>query len=116
MAKQYSNIPWVPLPSSPTTLVRRGFHQTQVILSAAQIPYQELLVSKDGQGKQALKSRAERLVLEERFVIAPALCPPFPPEVILFDDIYTTGATLYAASQTLQQQNIKVIGSVTLAR
>ena len=39
--------------------------------------------------------------------------PAFP--VLLFDDVYTTGATARSAAQTLQQQDIAVCGVVALA-
>jgi predicted amidophosphoribosyltransferase len=36
--------------------------------------------------------------------------------VILLDDIYTTGATVRAAAQALQQQGIPVWGVVAIAK
>jgi len=35
--------------------------------------------------------------------------------VLLFDDVYTTGATARSAAQTLQQQDIPVCGVVALS-
>ncbi|MGB7415345.1 MAG: hypothetical protein WA902_14155, partial [Thermosynechococcaceae cyanobacterium] len=55
--------------------------------------------------------------LEQAFVLGPDFQrqgPKWP--VLLLDDIYTTGATIKAATQVLQKEGITVHGAVAVAQ
>lgn len=116
LSRQYRQVIWVPIPSSPKSYRERGFHQTEVILKAAKIPYQSLLRMGETQEKQALKTKRERMQRPNPFVIACDNKPTTTPQVVLFDDVYTTGTTLYHAQRTLEAAGYEVVASVTLAR
>lgn len=99
---------WMVLPSSPENLKKRGFHPTGWLLECAGIPYVMPLVYCGDGKRQAEKSREERLLLKDTFRYREA----FDIESlqrnsfasrgwIIFDDVYTTGATLLNAKYTL---------------
>lgn len=109
---------WVPIPSSAANFNQRGFHQTEVILKMSQVPFKSLLVytANQGEPKQALKSRQERMRRPNPFHIDEAFRNNLPQQVILFDDVYTTGTTMHQAGVTLRAAGIETIRGVTLAR
>lgn len=115
--QQYREAIWVPIPSSSHNLQARGFNQTTVILAEAKIPYQELLIYPTETQKQALRTRQERLSRANPFEWNPNIVHQHIEEpIVLFDDVYTTGMTIYQAEQVLKQHQINVVQSITLAR
>lgn len=114
--KAYAPALWVPVPSSPKNYEGRGFHQTEVILKTSHIPYVMALDYKQESQKQALQGRYGRLHRKNPFILAPKTQLPLGRQVVLFDDVYTTGATMHSAWQTLEEADYQVVGSVTLAR
>ncbi|AMB99417.1 hypothetical protein AWM75_05145 [Aerococcus urinaehominis] len=114
--QKYPGFCLVPIPSQPLNRAKRGFNQTEAILNFSKLAYQPLLVGCSQQtGKQALKTRHERLHQAQPFKLAGNI-QGLPDKVLLFDDIYTTGATLYQASQCLRQAGVVEVSGLTLAR
>lgn len=106
------------IPATKKAFRRRGFDHSELIaqnLACATgvplLPLFERPLSKD----QRTLNRQQRIVnIENRFTL---LEPKnIPPRVLLVDDVYTTGATLYAASQTLKEGGCKEIFCITFAR
>lgn len=96
-AKKHQQANWVILPSSPQNLKMRGFHPTGFLLKTANITFQQPFnYIGDGQ-RQALKNRQERLKLIQPFQLKSDLKLNTQQPIILFDDVYTTGATMMAA-------------------
>lgn len=99
---------WMVLPSSPKNLQRRGFHPTGLLLESAGIPYlMPLAYCGDGK-RQAEKTREERLLLRDAFCLRENFeLATFHEERqgcmgwIIFDDVYTTGATILNAKGSL---------------
>ncbi|EFS02124.1 comFC family protein, partial [Listeria seeligeri FSL S4-171] len=60
------------------------------------------------------KTKRERLEAEQVFCLQTEEC--CQTEIILFDDIYTTGSTLNLAAQKLKESGVKKVTSVTLFR
>lgn len=101
--EKYKEYQWVVLPSSPSSLKTRQFHPTAYLLDVADIPYQ-VPFDYIGDGvKQAKKSKKERLNLNNTFKIKEEALDLSKENWLIFDDIYTTGATLIHAKKILYQ-------------
>lgn len=104
----------VPVPVSDETLLRRGFNQTLGLFEG--IPYQALLqVTQQQKLHQSQRNRAARLKRAQPFAIAVAK-DLANQRVLLVDDVYTTGSTLYHAATLLYQLGAKEVKSLSLAR
>lgn len=116
---QYAQHHWLILPSSASSLAERGFHSIAMLLDEAEIPYSSpFIYTGDGQ-KQAKKTRADRIKLKASFKIKSDFSFSHN-KYLLFDDVYTTGATMLQAKSLLFQafqKNKKEIqlDSLTLA-
>lgn len=111
--KEYKNYVIVPIPISDKRLSERGFNQVTGFLEASKIPFQNLLLKKDGQ-KQSEKSREERLKIKNEFYVKEDV--ELPSRILIVDDIYTTGATIQNARRCLFEKGVKEIKSFSLAR
>jgi len=102
----------VPIPMHPEKLKLRTFSQVDELLSAAQIPFQQLLTKTtfDSQGK---KTKIERLKTTNLFEVISTI---EAANYILFDDIYTTGATIHHAAKILKDAGAKRVDAITLIK
>ena len=83
------------------------------MLDAAQVPYQSLL-EKDDTLAQSSKSKKERLQTKQAFRLKKDVS--LPQKILIVDDIYTTGQTLYLATLLFQQHGVRDVKSFSLAR
>ncbi|MBC1388262.1 ComF family protein [Listeria innocua] len=104
----------VPIPVSGARKLERGFNQTTAILKQSDLRYQEFLAKKHSE-KQSKKTKRERLETEQVFYLAGEIGSS-EKEIILFDDIYTTGSTLNLAAQVLKESGVKKVSSLTIFR
>lgn len=111
--KKYKNYALVPVPISQKRLEERQFNQVTAFLQAAKIPYKNLLLKKE-ERKQSEKTRKERLETISPFVLKDGL--KIPENILIIDDIYTTGATLKGIYQLFYQNGAKNVKSFTIAR
>ncbi|MBR8689910.1 ComF family protein [Bacillus australimaris] len=104
----------IPIPLSNERLKERGFNQSVVIASMIGKPILQPLV-KIHQSKQSKKKKNERLDQKGLFQIkhTDAIVQK---DIILVDDIYTTGATIYDAARILKDAGAKSVSSFTLIR
>lgn len=110
----------VPVPVSDSRLMERGFNQAErladVLSRRRKIPQLPLLIRTHHTGKQSFKSRAERLTdMKHAFAENPAVTTQFTDwmkrevplnrsvRIIIVDDIYTTGSTIRACAEIIQQ-------------
>lgn len=100
----------VPIPMHPKKKKERTFSHIELLLKSAQIPYFDVL-EKTTQETQSSKTREQRLASEQFFTLKRE--PNFN-EIILFDDIVTTGTTLKHAKNLLEQAGVKRIQCITL--
>ncbi|MNO34612.1 DNA utilization protein GntX [compost metagenome] len=112
----------VPVPVSDSRLAERGFNQAErladVLSRRRGIPQLPLLVRTHHTGKQSFKSRSERLADMKHAFAAnpdPVIRSQFadwlessrqkmqsqPVQIIIIDDIYTTGSTIRACAETI---------------
>ncbi|MEK5146241.1 ComF family protein [Psychrobacillus sp. FSL K6-4615] len=103
----------VPIPMHPEKLKLRTFSQVDELLKAARIPFQQLLTktTSDSQGK---KTKIERLKTNNLFEVISSTIEA--TNYILFDDIYTTGATIHHAAKTLKDKGAKRVDAITLIK
>ncbi|WP_071393498.1 ComF family protein [Bacillus tuaregi] len=118
----------VPIPLSPERLQERGFNQAEALLKEAGLPAAHILTRIHGE-KQSKKSRSERIHAEQVFQLTeqtipvgegseqPQLIPTVQGKnIILIDDVYTTGSTLRHAAKVLTVHGAASISSITIAR
>ncbi|WP_330218383.1 ComF family protein [Sporosarcina globispora] len=103
----------VPIPLSPERLYERGFNQSAALIHEAGFTVTELLKRIHSE-KQSKKSRQERIHQKQVFELIPADIEN--KVILLIDDIYTTGSTLYYAAKILKIGGASSICSITLAR
>ncbi len=109
---QYDYI--VPVPLSEERLYERGFNQAEAIIKAVGLTPTHLL-SRMHTEKQSKKSRAERIHIEQIFKLQ-ADIDIHSKTIMLIDDIYTTGSTLWRAAKLLKENGAARVYSFTLAR
>lgn len=92
----------------------RGFNQVKGLLGGCTIT--EVLVHQHKDKlAQSHKSRTERLATPQPFLLKNA-ARVLNERVILVDDIYTTGRTLYHAAVLLKEAGASEVLSISLAR
>lgn len=102
----------VPIPVTEATWQTRGFNQ---VLGWYQGNYQSLLRLKmRDKVAQSSKTRQQRLATPQPFELSRTV-DLTGKRILLLDDIYTTGRTLYHAAQCLRTAGAREIFSLTLA-
>jgi ComF family protein len=108
----------VPIPLFPKRLVERGFNQSALLagalarlLGCRHSP--RLLARVRETGRQAELDRRERAA---NVAGAFALCGRAPHEVVLVDDVVTTGETSAACVRVLEALGVNVVAIATIAR
>ncbi|UYO35317.1 ComF family protein [Bacillus zhangzhouensis] len=104
----------IPIPLSHERLKERGFNQSVIIASLIGRPILQPLV-KIHQSKQSKKKKNERLDQKGLFQIKQTDAI-VQRDIILVDDIYTTGATIYDAARILKASGARSVSSFTLIR
>lgn len=109
----------IPIPLHISRFRERGYNQAEVLgkLLAKQlaIPVETnvLVRVKKTIPQAAIKHRKERLKnMDSVFETKNTVSGP----VLLFDDVFTTGATMRAAAEVLKQKGAKSIWAMTMAR
>lgn len=109
----------VPIPLHANRQKQRGYNQATLLAEsfcqATRLPIAPdalwRIRSTEAQFKLSVGDRAENVA--DAFAVNPACRDR---EVLLLDDIYTTGATVKAAASSLQQRGIRVRGVIALSR
>lgn len=101
----------VPIPLNNEKLRERSFSQVDELLLAAGIPYCHLL-EKCGE-TLGEKTRQERMATKQLFHLNGEAVPK---QLVLVDDLYTTGTTMRQAAKTLQEAGAESIRILTLIR
>ncbi|MFP7297248.1 ComF family protein [Neobacillus niacini] len=104
----------VPIPLSEERLYERGFNQAEALIIESGLISSMLLTRIHGE-KQSKKSRSERIHIPQVFRISSQV-EIKGKDILLFDDIYTTGSTLRHAAKLLKESGAGMIQSLTLAR
>lgn len=113
----------VPIPLHEKRRTQRGYNQADLIarsfcqVTGLEMRSQALIRCQATQAQFGLTIAERQHNLKRAFTLGPDFkkqAPKWP--VLLLDDIYTTGATVQAATQILQQAGIKVHGTVAVAQ
>jgi ComF family protein len=120
LVKHFKNLKVVPIPMHAQKLKARGFNQAELLarsfcdVTRLAIAPHTLKRIKNTKPQIDTKSKQER---QDNLSSAFDINHPSPKNtsVLLFDDIYTSGATVKEAIATLKSANINVIGVVVLA-
>lgn len=104
----------VPIPIHPVKLKERTFAHVDELLKAAELPFKQYLekISTETQGE---KSREGRLNTPQLFKLKQNLSVK-NKEILLVDDIITTGTTIQHAKNLLLQEGAKSVKAFTLIR
>lgn len=103
------------IPVTKATMQRRGFNQVKGMLD---LPLADLLLTIDDDKRvpQSSKDRAGRLQTPQPFKLSPGAVQRLRGHsVVLVDDVYTTGRTLYHAAGLIKKAGASRLIAVTLA-
>ena len=104
----------IPIPVHEATWQTRGFNQVEGLLDCLYTTDTLGLTTKQKAIPQSAKGRLERLQTVQPFVLKrPELV--CQRKILLVDDVYTTGRTLYHAATLCRQAGCTSVESVTLA-
>jgi competence protein ComFC len=104
----------VPIPLSDERLYERGFNQAEALIMESGFRPSNIL-TRIHLEKQSKKSRSERIHIPQVFQVDHQ-ADVKGKEILLIDDIYTTGSTLRHAAKLLKEAGAERIQSLTLAR
>lgn len=104
----------VPIPLSPERLYERGFNQAKLLADFLPLPLFEVL-QRTHHEKQSKKSRQQRVTSSNVFSTTDASIIK-GKNILLVDDIYTTGSTLRHAAKLLIDNGATSVSSFTLVR
>jgi competence protein ComFC len=104
----------VPVPLFKTSLQKRGFNQSEVIARIINLPILDNIY-KSNDVKQSKKKRIARIVFDDQYRLKSKL-NLHNKDIIIIDDIYTTGATVHKIAKLLSDCNARNICSFTLFR
>mgnify|MGYP003455240119 CR=1 FL=1 len=102
----------VPIPLHPDMLLARTFSQVDELLNAANVPFHHVL-SKTLNHSQVGKSKKERISTELIFTVTKNVQNQ---NILLVDDLYTTGTTLHHAAYVLKKAGTNTVDALTLIR
>lgn len=113
----------VPIPLHSQKLKTRGFNQAEMIaqgfceVTGLKLKANGLSRIKETQAQINVSGAEREQNLASAFALGSDLARIKPDvSVLLVDDIYTTGATVKSAINTLNQSNISVLGVATVAK
>lgn len=104
----------IPIPVSITTLQQRGFNQVLGLLEGLSV-LDALEVKDIKKSRQSMKNRHNRLRTEQIFRVKPSFIKEITHnDIIIIDDIYTTGTTIHHAAQAIEKYNPSSVCGLTL--
>lgn len=114
---------FIPIPLHPTRLRFRGFNQAEllagILAKRLHIPIQKNLLKriKYTVPQVEMKERDKRLKnMEHVFSAQSFTMNDKPLTIFLFDDVFTTGATLRSAANVLKRAGVRRVWGITMAR
>lgn len=107
----------VPVSASKTSLAERGFNQVEVLLKTADVSYQTVFLNQVSPKKQSSKNRQQRMMTKQPFFIDEQKEDfVYNKKILLVDDVYTTGRTLFHAGDSLRDAKAKSVETFSIFR
>lgn len=116
LPKRFPDYLFCPIPLSNERLAQRGFNQVSQMLTEARVTFQSLLERVKHQSTQTQHSREERLAMPQPFALGVEPEQIKQCKILLIDDVYTTGQTLFHAAACLAEHQPTKIRTFSLAR
>jgi predicted amidophosphoribosyltransferase len=116
------NTIWIPIPIHPKKRKQRGFNQVDLLFKPIaehyQIPYIPALKrTKETQALFGLNPAQRQVMMTDAFELDPTHTSSLHGKnILIVDDILTTGATIHEAAKLLQKTGAKSILGFTLAK
>ncbi|MFD3446543.1 ComF family protein [Microbacteriaceae bacterium 4G12] len=110
-----SSVVVVPMPLSNERLYERCFNQAELLANLLPISSHNDILTRTHSEKQSKKTRNERMKAQIPFSLVSSK-KIVGQEVVLIDDIYTTGVTVRQAAYILRQGGAKSVSALTLCR
>ena len=110
----YRNYYIIPIPSNKIEDQKRGFNHVREICKTLKLPILDVL-EKHTREKQSSKTNKDRLNIEKYLTIKNSNIL-YGKKVLLVDDIYTTGATMFKAIELVKKANPKKIKVLVIAK
>lgn len=108
----------VHIPSSSAALRRRGFDHGKLLTASLakrlDLPHISALSRPRSRDQRSLSRHARLTNMTESFGILPGVT--VPNSILLVDDVYTTGATLFDATDVLHRAGAEHVWCITFAR
>jgi len=111
--KKYKGYQIVIVPLSEQRFKSRGFNQVEGLIKETGLSYLDILVKNEVEASSS-KNRADRLLTEFPFFLKDGV--KLPENILLFDDIYTTGSTVNRLKSMLLAAGCQNIKTFSLAR
>lgn len=123
---EFEGLPIVPVPFRPASKKKRGWDQIETIASVLGrsygLPVVPLLRRRDGTAQKTLSFDARLANLSGRIYLASrgpcgnvSGTEALPAEVLLIDDVFTTGATVSECARVLTAAGVRTVRSLTIA-
>lgn len=107
----------VPIPISQRSQQERGFNQIELLLQKARISYIPLLKNNSKQEKQSKKDKRERMLTSQPFEVEDTYAEKITDKaIVIIDDIYTTGRTVFHAADSIRPYKPSKIVTLSLFR
>lgn len=106
----------VPIPVSATTFKQRGFNHVQGLLTNDWVFKDWLMCTRENKVTQSSLNRSQRMQGASPFRLNVTQNAIVNQHIVLIDDIYTTGRTLYWAAELFYRSGASSVTSITLAR
>ncbi|SUO88871.1 ComF family protein [Streptococcus uberis] len=110
----YKGYVLVPVPISQKRYYERGYNQVEEILKSEKLTYTDLVLKREGKRHSHLNKR-EREQSENPFYLN-KIEKTIPENILIVDDIYTTGSTIYHIYSLLEKAGCQKIKSISIAR